>query len=157
MTTNDLSADYYDCCEDREQLRHFDVDDAVEDYLDNLDPKDWPKEVEVWAWDRRVITPDHISGAAKTILEALIEEFDELQEFGNPDVGTKETTAMRVAARQFVQTVADEYKVWACEQRPDPIRVDTVRWVRANRQDWIDDDSAVVERLAENTAEEESP
>jgi len=51
---------------------------------------------------------------AFSVLERLIEDLDE--EYSNPEGnGTVYTDKMKVAAKEFVDVILDEYTSWACE------------------------------------------
>lgn len=140
-------ADLYDC-EDSEELTCDWPDEAIERYLDDCPPEQWPEVLHVVAWDRMEISASSRVRFADYVLEHLFETLDE--EYAGEDP-PEPTEAMRVAARAFVDAVVSGYPVWRCERVPaDDEHIPVAAWVRENEPQWIAEDpatAACIEKL----------
>lgn len=128
--------DFWDACE-RERLTYEDIDDAIEEYLDQLAPGKLPETVEVKGYVRREPSISEYEGA---MLENLIERLDE--EYGDPDAyhATPASENMKAAELVFIKAVLAEYESWQCE----PVitkEIDALAWVREHRPEWLEDES----------------
>ena len=91
---------------------------SIEEVTDRF-PDGTPVEVRVFR-KMRV----RVEGLADRLLESLLEDLDE--DYGDPDGftsnPTEPTDSMKAAAKQFVEAVVKEYKVWACEPTGEAIK-----------------------------------
>jgi hypothetical protein len=122
-------------CDDGEELSCRDFDEAVCEYLEDLEPEEWPETLEVRGFDPMVV-------AMPDVLAKLIDTLDE--EYGDPYGGSTEATeAMREAEHEFLEVVGREYKPWACDQVC--VRtINVLEWVKANEPQWLENDTRVV-------------
>ncbi len=97
---------------DLERMTSTTIDEAVQDWGDNLAPEILPSEVVVIGFAPMQPKPDDCGD----ILEAILESLDE--EFGDPDGdGVSEPTpGMVEAERAFRAAIVAEYDSWACEE-----------------------------------------
>lgn len=118
--------------EDDERLTHTDIDSAIEEILDQLNPM--PKTITVCKYKREVVKQNI---DANLILESTIENLDE--RYGDSDgEPTDMTDAMLQAAKLFTKIIKKEYVPWTCE-KVGTEEVDTYRWVVNNAPDWLSD------------------
>ena len=122
------SADCYDCCDDREELIHSDIEDAIESHLDDAyDPalNETARQtlariapIEVFAFKRNTVPDDWAKSMAQFLFEKLAEEWDE--DFGDFH-GSHEPWSPAEQAelhQMFITTIetAVEYgEVWRCD------------------------------------------
>ena len=119
--------------EDDERLTYTEMDDAIESIIDGTDDiEDLPETIEVCGFAR--IEPSMKNGA-EVALERLLENLDE--EYSDPDGSyTDPTDKMIEASKEFVATVLDEYKVWACELVSRET-INVQKWIKENRPEWL--------------------
>lgn len=117
----------YWTAKDDEKLSCTDIDEAIYEYLEDLEPEEWPETLEVCGFDPvDVSMPD--------VLGDLIKSLDD--DYGDPYGGESKTTeAMREAARVFLDVIRREYAPWACEQ-VETRTIDVLEWVKANEPQW---------------------
>lgn len=119
---------------DLERLTATTPDEAIEDYLDNIEPRDWPEAIEVRGFRPMVPSLPTFLAPLNEVLEALDEEY------GDPEGdGHKPSEAMLEAQAQFLRTVCSEYVSWQCEE-VERSTVDVSTWVLENRPDWLQSD-----------------
>jgi hypothetical protein len=134
-------------CTDVDTLTNTDPDEAIQEYLDHLEPEDWPQTITVMVYTRDVVSAKERQAFAERTLESLIEGLDE--DYGSPDSYTDITPTMKAAAEAFVNAVLEDYNVWNCtHQQKDDIEEDTVAWIRKNCEHWLEEEK-VVKRLKE--------
>ena len=114
--------------QDAEELHHYEIADAVGEYLDNLpDGESPPSHLAVYGWARKEIT----SAFLPRVLEYALEYLDE-SELANPHKVTKPTPGMLEAERAFLDAIKREYPVWACE-RVCEVVVETGEYLESER------------------------
>lgn len=115
---------------DSECMNHEDMDNAIEEVLDDMEPL--PETIEVTAFRRERIGR-HWCGMK--ILDYILESLDE--QFGDPD-GERmtPTPAMFAAADALWATIEADFVPWACEA-VETFEVDVQKWVREVRPDWL--------------------
>lgn len=130
----------WSCREDEERLSHFDQDDAIEEYLDNLYPDPLPEgDIEVYGFAPEEVSEKRIQREAVDVIERLGERLDE--DYGNPDCdGFIITNAQQAAAEAFVRAFLKDYKVWAV-RRVTTETVNAREWVEKNNPDWLTPES----------------
>lgn len=129
-------ADYYDCVDSSELLRHKSEDDAIEGYLDEIEREKWPERLRVYGFARATIDEASRARWSAAILEDLLERIDG-DEFGDPEDATEPSPAMKVAARRFVDEVVSDYKVWSCEVCGSR-EIEVMPWVRKHCPHWLE-------------------
>jgi hypothetical protein len=120
---------FWDCRDDREQLIHDSIGEAVYAWADERDGP-LPETVTVYGFARMELPSEE--RIAETVLEHLIERIDE--DYGNPDDWAKPTEAMLTAAREFARVFRAEYECWACEE----VTRQTVRVADHVSAEWLD-------------------
>lgn len=129
MTEEIPGAVFYTCDDSEEELVHHHPDDAIEAHLDGGD--ELPDEIELYG--HAPLAPPVESLAAR-VLDRLLEELDD--DFGDPADTPSRQTAPRVeAARAFVTTIVEGYRVWMCH-RVGSRKVAVADWVARHRPDW---------------------
>jgi hypothetical protein len=121
VKTQDRKPVFFTCDQDEERLTFTDPDEAIENYLDDLDDP-LPEEVTVYGFApiQATRSVDAIAGGH---LEALLESLDE--EYGDP------------GDRTYVAAVLAEYKPWACEQVSSEA-VNVREWVKEHAPHWLE-------------------
>lgn len=129
MTMSDTpTPTYYTCKEDPGWLRHTDISEAIEDWLDDMHP-DWPesetvtvyghalREVSVSERDRQ----HHATIAAESIIIPLDEDYrhDDGDEGASVD-----SPAIRAAALALLDAILAEYSPSTC----DHVTTEEVKW-----------------------------
>ena len=139
-------ADYYDC-KAADVMTCTEIDEAVQEYFEYLDPPDWPKEVEVKAFVRKEVSERERRNLAEQALEELIERLDE--EYGNPEEATEFDDVARAVAREFVDKIIANYEIWGCEESTkENLQVNTAEWVRKNNPLWLEE-ADILKRIEE--------
>lgn len=130
----------WSCNEDEERLTHYDQDDAIEEYLDNLYPDPLPDgDIEVYGFAPREVDEKRIKAEAFDLMERLHERLDE--DYGDPDGdGFIVINAQLAAAEAFVRAFLKDYKVWAV-RRVTTETVNVREWVEKNNPDWLTPES----------------
>ena len=120
--------------EEDERLTHTEMDDAIESILDSP-ISELPETIEVCGFTHIKLTD--VDSLAEGVLERFLDRLDE--EYSDPDgCYTDPTGKMIEASKEFVATVLDEYKVWACEL----VSRETVNvkdWIKENRPEWLEE------------------
>lgn len=121
MGRSEREVEFWSCYPDREDLQHRSIEDAVEEWRENLvgllddetDVLALPETVTVYGYAQMPLPfAEHIGERA---LEAVIDWLDE--EHGNPDdYYTEPSQAMRAAANAFGEAIRANYVPWMCEQ-----------------------------------------
>lgn len=127
-----------------EQLYCDSIDEAMQEYVDDVDHSKWDKQVEIYRYEPMKISDAQKQRWSEWALENLIENLDE--EHGDPDGETTITKEMETAAREFVDKVIAGYHVWSCE-KVETIKVDLVEWYNALPGEEDEEGSAAIERL----------
>jgi len=115
---------------DREDLRFFSEDEAVEYILDDIDGP-LPEKITICGYARMPISTELFHP-----LENILDDLDE--EYGDPGGDPFEPTEkMKEAERTFLEVVQQEYEPWACEEvcRKEVIVAD---WVKENMPEWLE-------------------
>lgn len=122
-----------------ERLVHTAIDDAVESILDASG--ETTGTLVVHGYRRREVDEAMGVRLAGRALESLLYEMDCNEELGDPEgeCHTARTDGMKAAARAFVDAVAAEYDVWACEAVV-AVEVDIAEWVKTNAPHWLDEE-----------------
>jgi hypothetical protein len=125
-------ADFY-AVTDFENLRFTTVDEAVKNYLDEVEPADRWEVLHVRAY-RRMQPPLDDLVAAELIME-VVDKWEE--ELGNPDnegeymLLDADLRALIPLALSLLQQIASRYRPWACEEIPsEHVEVDLTQWLR---------------------------
>lgn len=138
---------FYDCM-NADTFRHTTVNDAVADYLCEVEPTRWPETLLVKCYEQQQITEAVVNAHALALLSSLVEDLDE-EYAGGGDSGQRYHGGNLLAARRFVEHVVADYVVWRCDEAP--AHHVTVRVVDRVRQTWsgeFDDElAAAVARL----------
>ncbi len=126
-----IRAKYWTCERDAERFHCETVDAAVEEYLDDREPEDWPIKLIAYGYTPIELAPGSISFRYE--LEQFLEQLDE--EYGDPDETTEITDAMLVAAEAFGEIIRKLYPVFSCE-RVEESHVDVQEWVLHHHPGW---------------------
>ncbi len=126
-------ADFY-AVTDFENLRFATVDEAVKNYLDEVDPPDRWRTLHVKAYRR--MRPKITKRDAIDLIAYRRENWDE--ELGGPDddsfVSGYDDAAieeMVPLVMEFLNQLADRYRAWGCEKIPEEnVEVDLEQWLR---------------------------
>ena len=137
--------------EDGDEL-HDDRDEMIEQFLDGLLAREWPRTVCV-AKHRRV-RPLFDAKWATRCVEAQIEWLDE--EFGDPEyagapIVNEPTEAAIIAMKAALDIIAAGYTAWTCEPTGETEEVNVAEFVR-DRELWPDDNDvlAALSRLEDD-------
>jgi hypothetical protein len=138
-------ADMYDCC-DNEDLRHEHPDDAVEEYLDACEATNWPRVLQVKAWDHSIVVELDKDRFAEWAIDNLLENLHD--NYGGDDyvnIAPEQQLLVEAAARNFVDvTVAAYGQPWRCDRVPrEDEWVPVAAWVLENKPEWIEADPLV--------------
>lgn len=146
---------YYSCEEDGDDIMHDSVDEAVTEYLSQMLPEDWPRTVEVYRYERCVVSDESKGFLAGRILDQAIEDLDE--DYGNPEQETKVTKEMRALAQEYVEKLTALYHVWRCDNVGPTQEIDVVEWVRKSNFTGDDENhnDDIEDALARLEAEDE--
>ena len=107
--------------EDDEGLHCEDLDEAIEEYLEDVDCLEGM--ITMFGY-RRI----DVCGQSPNALDYVLEKLDE--EFGSPDSDySKPTDKMKEAEKQFLKVVEEGYKSWACEDICT-VEIDVEKWVK---------------------------
>jgi hypothetical protein len=110
-----------------------DRDEAILEYLDDIEPKDWPGTITVEGFAPMQIAdggyPD-----ADDLLDEIYERLDE--DFANEEATTP-TPGIKAAAEWLCATIRREYEPWACESVTEKVTVNVIEWVNENCPDWL--------------------
>ncbi len=110
--------EYYAAGE-REILTADCIEDALVEYIEQVDPDAPISPVAIHGYARMQIDPE--SPLFMQALEGVLERLDD--EYANPesDEYIQPTQAMKDALKVFASVIIKEYPVWMCEQCGDPI------------------------------------
>ena len=126
---------YWDCCDEAERLYHKDQEDAIRGLLEDIHTECWPETLTVYGYSRFKLDP---ARSIDSILEALLEWWDE-ELLAIDDENTEITDTMRAAAKVFVEAVAAEYQVKACEVTAS-VTINVRDWVRQHAPSWLEEE-----------------
>lgn len=101
---------------DGEGFRHMSLVEAVNEYLELTPPESWVRQIQVRTARPLEVTEEIQEALVERVLEATIEELDELHELGNPDDSTAITDDMRATCRRYVTDFSALYPVWSVEE-----------------------------------------
>jgi hypothetical protein len=125
-------ADFY-AVTDFDDLRFATVDEAVKNYLDEVEPADRWRTLHVKAYRR--MQPDLDNFAANDLITGVVEKWDE--ELGDPDsdatclILDADMRALIPLALALLQQIAARYRPWACEESPEEhVEVELELWLR---------------------------
>lgn len=107
---NFLNMDFWDCMES-EVLTHTELNDALEDYLGELNE---PYEVTVTGYRRGALSENEWALDPDRLIENVYEALDD--EHNSGDNPSEPTPAVIEAAKQFLAVVRREYEPWNCEE-----------------------------------------
>jgi hypothetical protein len=134
MSTQEREVIFWSC-ENVDELRHTDADDAVEDYLESMDIN-WEDEeatVSVYGYARM-----RVSAHVRTGLEDILEAIDE--EYGDPNttrsIRDMITPGMEAAFEALVEAIEKDYQSWQCEVVEER-HVLVLAWVREHKPHWL--------------------
>jgi len=103
--------------EEKERLTATDIEDAIAEYLEDIDPTDAPAIVMVQGYEPRSMQ----NYSFDMFLEHILEGLDD--EYGDPDGQyTEATEGMKAAAEVFKQAIIKDFYVWMCEKTGEPIK-----------------------------------
>ena len=142
------TVDFWSCEEGLERLTHDDIDSAVESWLENVEPAEWPDDLTVYAYVRGSVSEAERAAWTDELAERAMELWAE--EHGDPDDDSGPSDALVAAARALVN-LASARQSWTCarEHRFDAT-VNVADWVRADAA-WANHHE-VVAWLAERPA-----
>jgi hypothetical protein len=124
---------YWDCDDNKEQLQHECLDDAIEYYLDDPGEDGDVEEVTVYGYARKVVD-------ALKFRKAVLEfSYDYLSEDYDGEDGHEQCDIIEAAAALFVETYIDNYTVWGCDLVKTE-KVNAKEWIQKNRPDWLKHD-----------------
>lgn len=129
MLSDVADAMWWSCQPDSERLSCETVQEAVEEWNDQLEEGDLPETLTVYAWRPMALpAPDKI---AERVLEYVYEMLDD--EYGDPDGCYPPTVPVPLsdAAMVFAAAVREHYKVFMCE-RAGEITVRAADYVEAS-------------------------
>lgn len=152
------AVDYWTCT-DPENLTHDSPDEAVGEYLDNLETKHWPTTLTVQAYVRQVVDDDDaeraIDNGVDYGMENFFESLDETYNCGD-DCDPSEDEELKKELAACYRRALVRYFVWSCEHSPDlDEQVNIAAWVRKNRPDWAEEQE-IYEWLIARDEEEEA-
>ncbi len=131
---SDRDVIFWSCEDGCESLRHTDPDEAVQDYLEGINPEYTPRALTLYGYARMPVSLD-----AEDVLGRVLEMLDD--EYGGPDGdSTGPTPTMSGAAQRFVDVVRGEYKPWGCEIIEER-EIIVAEWAKANGY-AVDDEAA---------------
>ena len=125
-------ADFY-AVTDFDDRRFATVDEAVKNYLDEVDPDSRWRTLHVKAYRRMraIVTPED----AWAVIEYWMTAWDEV--LGDPNLDEpkafkdEEHEDLVPVVMSMLQKLADRYRAWACEESPDEhVEVDLTQWLR---------------------------
>ena len=120
--------------EEDERLTYTERDIAIESILDGP-ITELPETIEVCGFNHIKLTD--ADSLAEGVLKRFLERLDE--EYSDPDGSyTDPTDKMTEASKEFVATVVDEYKVWACELVSSET-INVQKWIKENRPEWLEE------------------
>ena len=127
-------ADFY-AVTDFDDLRFTTVDEAIKNYLDEVDPPDRWRTLHVKAYRRMrpIVTQDE----AWALIEYWMTAWDE--DLGDPNLEEpkpfkdEEHEDLVPVAMAFLNQLADRYRAWACEESPsEHVEIDLEQWALRN-------------------------
>lgn len=123
---------FYSAERDPEVLYHETVDEAVMDYLEDLEEGEEPEPfLTVYKWRSSTVPSDWVGRFAGACLKSVLDNLDEEYRQGSVDA-FEPTTAMKVAELAFLTLVAKEFDAWNCE-RDGELTVSTGHWISENK------------------------
>lgn len=123
----------WDCRDDAEDLHHFTRNEAIEAYLDDIDPEDREETITVYGYDHMIVPKPTMADAADLVENWFENNWEEFQ--GEDGLDTPNSTA--VAAHQFLTVLHRDFKPWSCEQVTSE-EVNVAAWIAENRPDWLE-------------------
>jgi hypothetical protein len=133
-----------------EVLRNVSVNDAVQDYLDMVDPDSMPSSLRCFCYRRAKVDPAELRSLEATICSTIYEHLD--QEYGDPDGSTGLDDEVRASVKALMETVRRTYVPWTCERDTSmDVMVNVPEWIRKNAPEWLNEANvaAAVRRLEE--------
>ena len=131
--TTDRPVILWDCSDDVESLYHKTQKEAIEAFLDDIDPEDREETVMVYGYARMIVPKPTMADAADLVENWFGNNWEEFQGEDGPD--TPNSTA--VAAHQFLTVLHRDFKPWSCEQVTSE-EVNVAAWIAENRPDWLE-------------------
>ena len=132
MSESDRSPVYWNCSEDEEILTHETKNNAIEEFLDNIDPNEQEETITVYGYVRMVAPKPDMEDAVTLVGDWFDTNWEELQGEDGPDI----LNSTYEAALVFLTVLHKEYVPWACEQVTSE-EVNVAEWIAANRPDWL--------------------
>ena len=115
---------------------HTDVNEAIEDYLDGIDPKEMPKKITVIAYQRMMVTKK--LNMLEDVLQNLDETYGDDSPYGQSDESLRK---MRDAEEEFIKVILENYVPISCEPVPGKeIPVDVKYWIEMYRTQWLNEE-----------------
>jgi len=104
---------------DKEHLNATTVEEAVEEFLEDIFPDEAPDHVMVQGYVRLELKETHnsFSHCFDYMMECIDEEY-------NPEGETSPPPEIKEAFDKFVKVFVEKYPVWSCEEHGEPVRVD---------------------------------
>lgn len=124
----EIKIDFWDL-ENVEILRYYEMDEAIEMILDDMEVL--PETLEICGWQRKKLD---IKSESENIIDTLIERLDE--EYGGED-GTEITPEMKKLAEEFMTKINALYTPWQCDIVREEV-IDVNKWVKENKPHWFD-------------------
>lgn len=138
-------ADFYDCCEDCEELSHETVEDAIAAHIDDRGPGDILADIvaatplTVYAYKREVVSESWLASASRVLAAHLDELWGE--EYGDPD-GRNNPDEEQIAAALFpgIAAAVKPWRVWRCKEvaTREYSAAEVEALMRAANPDWFE-------------------
>lgn len=110
------TADYYDACDNGENLHHTCEEEALDEWYCSQESEDVrDQKVTVVAYKRKVIPNSFFKNLAERLVYTVAENVQE--EFGNPDGDNEAIKDTEKAVQVLTEALKGlDYDVWACEE-----------------------------------------
>ena len=126
----------WDCNEEKEQLSHLELDDAIEAAIEPWLERGMTREQFLAQLDEALGPTINVHGFARSemptferLLDKLMDWLDIDLELGSPDGPDEPSEGLKAAARTFHEALLREYTPWSCE----PVTTEEV-----NLREWIE-------------------
>lgn len=106
---------YWSCNRDADYLTHQSIEFAIDEFLEDVEPPEWPDEVVVYGFAPMEV---RFSGYARdNMLDELVESLDE--DYGDPYGNSDDyrpSDAVKAKADELLRLMEAEYPCWTCEE-----------------------------------------